>query len=92
MIFISAEILQSIVFFAPLEPQSPFGDLMNKSATLVTAALLTVGLAAASMASPQSTTPTTPTASDSTSTAPATKSHKHVGKKHKKSTAVSTTK
>jgi hypothetical protein len=90
MIFISAETLESVVFFAPLEPQPPFGDLMKKSATLVTTALLTLGLAAASMAaSPQS---TTPTASDSTGAAPATKSHKHAAKKHKKSTAASTTK
>lgn len=66
---------------------------MTKSATLVTTVLLTLGIAAASMAaSPQSTTPTTPMASDSTSTAPAAKSHKHTVRKHKKSTAASTTK
>jgi ABC-type phosphate transport system substrate-binding protein len=63
---------------------------MKKSATLITTALLTFGLAAASMAAdaPKS---GTPAAADSTSPAPATKSHKHSSKKHKKSTGASTT-
>jgi hypothetical protein len=65
---------------------------MNKSATLITAALLSFGFAAASMGAdmPKS---AAPMAADSGSTgAPAAKSHKHSSKKHKKShsTAAST--
>ena len=64
---------------------------MKKSATLVTTALLTIGFAAASMAAdmPKS---AAPMAAD-TATPPATKSHKHTSKKHKKATpAPATTK
>jgi hypothetical protein len=64
---------------------------MKKSATLVTTALLTFGFAAASMAAdmPKS---AAPMAAD-TATPPATKSHKHTSKKHKKATpAPATTK
>jgi hypothetical protein len=56
---------------------------MKKSATLITTALLTFGLAAASMAADAPKTGT-PAAADST--APAAKSHKHSSKKHKKAT------
>jgi hypothetical protein len=55
---------------------------MKKSATLITTALLTLGFAAASMAAdmPKS---AAPMAAD-TATPPATKTHKHTSKKHKK--------
>ncbi|HEX3398516.1 MAG TPA: hypothetical protein VHS76_17550 [Steroidobacteraceae bacterium] len=65
---------------------------MKKSATLITTALLTFGLAAASMAAdaPKS---GTPAAADSSAPAPAAKSHKHsTSKKHKKSTTATTSK
>jgi hypothetical protein len=89
MIFISAEMRQTIVFFAPLEPQSPFGDLMKKSATLITTALLTFGLAAASMAADA---PKSGATADSAASAPAAKSKKHsTAKKHKKSTTAAAT-
>ncbi len=58
---------------------------MKKSATLITTALLTFGLAAASMAAdaPKS---GTPAAADSSAPASSSKSHKHsTSKKHKKS-------
>jgi hypothetical protein len=57
---------------------------MKKSATLISTALLTFGLAAASMAAdvPKSGTP----AADSSAPAPSAKSHKHSSKKHKKAT------
>jgi ABC-type phosphate transport system substrate-binding protein len=65
---------------------------MKKSATLITTALLTFGLAAASMAAdaPKS---GTPAAADSSAPAPATKAKSHkssTAKKHKKSTTTST--
>jgi hypothetical protein len=63
---------------------------MKKSATLITTALLTFGLAAASMAAdaPKS---GTPAAADSSAPAPKAKSHKaSTTKKHKKSTTAST--
>jgi ABC-type phosphate transport system substrate-binding protein len=59
---------------------------MKKSATLITTALLTFGLAAASMAAdaPKS---GTPAAADSSAPAPKAKSHKaSTSKKHKKAT------
>jgi hypothetical protein len=66
---------------------------MNKSATLITTALLTLGFAGASMAAntPKS---AAPMAADSTAPAAAkSTSHKHSSKKHKKaSTAPATTK
>jgi hypothetical protein len=59
---------------------------MKKSATLISTALLTFGLAAASMAAdaPKS---GTPAAADSAAPASSAKSHKHssTSKKHKKS-------
>jgi len=64
---------------------------MKKSATLVTTALLAFGFAAASMAAdmPKS---AAPMAAD-TASPPATKTHKHTSKKHKKATpAPATTK
>ena len=85
MIFISAEMPVSVVFFAALKPTPPFGDLMKKSATLITTALLTFGFAAASMAAdaPAAGTPAAAGAS-----APAAKTHKHTsGKKHSKKTS-----
>ena len=62
---------------------------MKKSATLITTALLTFGLAAASMAAdaPKS---GTPAAADSSAPAPKTKTHKASSKKHKKATSAST--
>ena len=63
---------------------------MKNSATLITAALLSFGLAAASMAAdaPKS---GTPAAADSSTPAPKAKSHKATtAKKHKKSTTTST--
>jgi hypothetical protein len=64
---------------------------MKKSATLITTALLTFGFAAASMAAdmPKS---AAPMAADSTTAAPAAKTHKHTSKKHKKAAAPATTK
>jgi hypothetical protein len=65
---------------------------MKKSATLITTALLTFGLAAASMAAdaPKS---GTPAAADSSAPAPKAKSHKSstTTKKHKKSTTAAST-
>jgi hypothetical protein len=64
---------------------------MKKSATLITTALLTFGLAAASMAAdaPKS---GTPAAADSSAPAPKAKSHKATtAKKHKKSTTAAST-
>ena len=63
---------------------------MKKSATLITTALLSFGLAAASMAAdaPKS---GTPAAADSSAPAPKAKTHKASSKKHKKaSTSAST--
>jgi hypothetical protein len=65
---------------------------MNKSATLITTALLTLGFAAASMAAdmPKS---AAPMAADTATPAPKSTTHKHTSKKHKKSsTAPSTSK
>ena len=63
---------------------------MKKSATLITTALLTFGLAAASMAAdaPKS---GTPAAADSSTAAPKAKTHKASSstKKHKKATTAS---
>jgi hypothetical protein len=69
MIFISVERRRSGVFFAT-NPYHPFGDFMTKSGTLIITALLTVGLAAASMAAdaPKS---STPVAADTSTAAPA---------------------
>jgi hypothetical protein len=96
MIFISAELRQSIVFSQRSSLYHPFGDLMKKSATLITTALLTFGFAAASMAAdmPKS---AAPMAADTATTAPATKTKttttKHTSKKHKKAApAAATTK
>jgi len=64
---------------------------MNKSATLITTALLTLGFAAASMAadSPKS---AAPMAADSATPAPKSTTHKHSSsKKHKKSSTAPTT-
>ena len=84
MIFISAETPDSIVFFAAFKPTPPFGDLMKKSATLITTALLTFGFAAASMAADAPAG--TPAAAGAS--APAAKTHKHTsGKKHSKKTS-----
>jgi hypothetical protein len=58
---------------------------MNKSATLITTALLTLGFAAASMAAdmPKS---AAPMAADTAAPAPKSTTHKHTSsKKHKKS-------
>ena len=62
---------------------------MKKSATLISTALLTFGLAAASMAAdaPKS---GTPAAADSSAPAPKAKAHKTSTKKHKKSSTAST--
>ena len=90
MIFISVETPDSVVFFAPQRPHHVFGDLMKKSATLITTALLSLGLAAASMAAdaPKS---GTPAAADSSAPAPKAKAHKTSStKKHKKSTTATT--
>jgi hypothetical protein len=56
---------------------------MNKSATLITTALLTLGFAAASMAAdaPKSMAPTAADPATSSTPAPAAKSHKHSKKK-----------
>jgi hypothetical protein len=63
---------------------------MKKSATLITTALLTFGFAAASMAAdmPKS---AAPMAADTATPAPATKTHKHTAKKHKKATTAPAT-
>ena len=50
MIFISAEMPVFRRILRSALAHTTFGDLMNKSATLITTALLTFGLAAASMA------------------------------------------
>jgi hypothetical protein len=96
MIFISAELRQSIVFSQRSSLYHPFGDLMKKSATLITTALLTFGFAAASMAAdmPKS---AAPMAADTATATPATKTKtktaKHTSKKAKKATpAPATTK
>jgi hypothetical protein len=83
MIFISRQTPDSVVFFAALMLTPPFGDLMKKSATLISTALLAFGLAAASMAADAPKTGT-PAAADSSAPATSTKSHKHAAKKHKK--------
>ena len=90
MIFISVETPDSVVFFAALKPPSRFGDLMKKSATLITTALLTFGFVAASMAA-DAPPPAAPTA-DAAAPAPAAaaKSAKH-SKKHKKATTAPAT-
>jgi hypothetical protein len=62
---------------------------MKKSATLITTALLTFGLAAASMAADAPKTGT-PAAADSTP-APKAKTHKASSKKHKKATTPAST-
>jgi hypothetical protein len=56
---------------------------MKKSATLVTTALLAFGFAAASMAAADMPKSAAPMAAD-TASPPATKTHKHTSKKHKK--------
>jgi hypothetical protein len=61
---------------------------MKKSATLITTALLTFGLAAASMAA-DAPKAGTPAAADSATPAPKAKSHRPSGKKHKKATTAS---
>jgi hypothetical protein len=83
MIFIWPKTPLSVVFFAALKPTPPFGDLMKKSATLISTALLAFGLAAASMAADAPKTGT-PAAADSSAPATSTKSAKHTSKKHKK--------
>src|ERR1700704_5769120 len=94
MIFISDEIDGSGVFFDSLSIP-PFGDLMNKSGTLITSALLTFGLAAAAMAAdlPKSAAPMaadTPAAPAAAPAADASKkpttAAKKKGKKAKKTT------
>jgi hypothetical protein len=62
---------------------------MKKSATLITTALLTFGLAAASMAAdaPKS---GTPAAADSTAPASSGKTHKHSSSKHHKKSSTAT--
>jgi hypothetical protein len=63
---------------------------MNKSGTLIVSALLTFGLAGASMAAdmPKS---AAPTAADSATPSTATKAHKHKAKKKKSTPAPATT-
>ena len=90
MIFMWAEKPYSVVFFAALKPHTTFGDLMKKSATLITTALLTFGFAAASMAA-DAPSAGTPAAAGSTTPAPKAKTHKASSKKHKKSTSGSST-
>jgi len=85
MIFISDELHLSGVFFEALCTYHPLGDLMNKSGTLITSALLTFGLAAASMAAdaPKSGAPMAADAPAASTPAPAMKKHK----KHRKAAA-----
>jgi hypothetical protein len=94
MIFISAEFLGRRVFFQALF--SPHvGVAMNKSGTLITSALLTLGLAAGAMAAdmPKAAAPMSadaPAASSTSADAPKpAKKHK---KKKKAAAAPSTTK
>jgi hypothetical protein len=93
MIFISAELRQSIVFSQRSSLYHPFGDLMKKSATLITTALLTFGFAAASMAADA---PKSGATADSATSAPAAKSkakkHSTSKKAKKATTAPATTK
>jgi hypothetical protein len=63
---------------------------MKKSATLISTALLTFGLAAASMAA-DAPKAGTPAAADSSTPAPKAKTHKASSKKHKKATTSSST-
>jgi type IV secretory pathway VirB6-like protein len=91
MIVISAELRQSIVFSQRSSLYHPFGDLMKKSATLITTALLTFGFAAASMAADA---PKSGATADSATSAPAakTKAKKHTAaKKQKKATTAPAT-
>jgi hypothetical protein len=87
MIFISAESRQSIVFSQRSSLNHPFGDLMKKSATLITTALLTFGFAAASMAADA---PKSGATADTATSAPAAKTKakakKTSTKKQKKAT------
>ena len=87
MMFISERAVWSGVFFATPVHHFDSGDRMNKSATMIATALLTLSFAGASMAAG---TPVsaTPVAADST-TPPAKTTHKH--KKHKKTTTAPTT-
>jgi hypothetical protein len=96
MIFISVELQGSGVFFDTSCQYHPFGDLMNKSGTLITSALLTLGLAAAAMAAdmPKAAAPMAADAPAAAAPAadaakPATKKH---SKKKKKAAAPATTK
>ena len=73
----------------------PFGDLMNKSGTLITSALLTFGLAAAAMAAdmPKAAAPMAADAPAAAAPADAPKTaKKHTSKKKKKAAAPATTK
>ncbi len=87
MIFISVQLPDSVVFSQRFTPTT-FGDLMNKSATLITTALLTLGLPP----------PDGGRCAEEryaggrrrSAPAPKAKSHKTSSKKHKKSTAAPT--
>jgi hypothetical protein len=61
----------------------PFGDLMNTSGTLITSALLTLGLAAGAMAADMPKAAAAPMAADAAA-APAADAPKTTTKKHKK--------
>jgi hypothetical protein len=74
----------------------PFGDLMNKSGTLITSALLTFGLAAAAMAADMPKAAAPMSADAPAAAAPATDApkpaKKHSKKKKKAAAAPATTK
>jgi hypothetical protein len=80
MIFISVERRGYRVFFAR-SFHTPFGEIMKKSAALITSAFLTFGLAAGAMAAdaPGTTPATTPTAAPA---ADAAKPKKHHALRH----------
>jgi hypothetical protein len=93
MIFISDENMRIGVFSMRLSIP-PFGDLMNKSGTLITSALLSLGLAAAAMAADMPKTAAPMAADAPAAAAPATdapKPAKKHSKKHKKAAAAPAT-
>jgi hypothetical protein len=86
MIFISDDFGGYGVFFDPLV-NTTAGDIMNKSGTLITSALLTLGLAAGAMAA-DVTKAAAPVAADTATTAaPSTDAPKPAKKHHKKKKA-----
>jgi len=84
MIFMSAEIIRSSVCFLSLF-NTPVGDFMKKSGTLIVSALLTFGLAAGVMAAdtPAAAAPAAAAASPAASM-DAPKAKHHHRKHHKK--------